>query len=127
MNPTLVAGTIIVTFAMAAYSIAIIGEQRRHRVSDFALTFLTLGVVLDITATACMIAGSPNSPFTLHGFVGYSALAFMLSDSIAVWRFRLRNRAEVMVSRSLHLYSRFAYLWWVAAYITGGLLVALAD
>jgi hypothetical protein len=29
------------------------------------------------------------------------------------------------VPRGLHLFTRAAYLWWVAAFITGGLLVAM--
>ena len=125
MNSLLIAGSVIVTAALAAYSIAIINEQRKHAIDRTTLVFITLGIMLDITATIFMIAGSPNSPFTLHGFLGYSALAVMLTDSILIWRTYLANGLKSAVGRSLHLYSRYAYLWWVVAYITGGLLVAM--
>ncbi len=124
MKPILMAGTVIVTAALVGYSIAILIEQRRRKITARVLTFLTTGVVLDVTATTCMIIGSTNSPFTLHGILGYSSLAAMLVDTIAIWRFRLVHGPDIPVVRSLHLYSRTAYIWWILAYITGGLIVA---
>ncbi|RME27553.1 MAG: hypothetical protein D6800_04925, partial [Candidatus Zixiibacteriota bacterium] len=77
MNSTLIAGTIIVQLALVAYTIGTVVLQRRKSPTRRALQFLTLGVVFDITATACMITGSPNSPFTVHGMLGYSSLLGM--------------------------------------------------
>ncbi len=122
MSPILIAGTTIVNLALIAYSVGIITEQRKHRVTRTVLWFLTVGVVFDIIATACMIIGSSNSPFTVHGILGYSSLAAMLLETSLAWRQRLRN-GEAKVSRGLHLYSRIAYIWWVLAYLTGALLV----
>ncbi len=125
MKPVLIAGTTIVNLALISYSIAVITEQRRHRVIPRVRLFLTLGVILDITATICMIIGSSNSPFTLHGILGYSSLAAMSLDAVLLWRHWMRHGEEV-VPRSLHIYSRYAYLWWIAAYITGAALVLFA-
>jgi hypothetical protein len=125
VSPILIAGTIIVNLALIAYSVGIITEQRKHRVTRTVLRFLTVGVVFDIIATACMIIGSPNSPFTAHGFLGYSSLAAMILETSLAWRQWLRN-GEAEVSRGLHLYSRIAYIWWVLAYITGAMLVFAA-
>lgn len=122
MKPVLVAGTIIVNFALLAYTIGTITEQRRHRVTRQVLIFLTIGVILDITATACMIIGSSNTPWTLHGILGYSSLTAMLIETALAWRHRLIH-GEGEVSRKLHLYSRVAYTWWVLAYLTGAVLV----
>ena len=115
----------VVTLALISYSIAILTEQRKRLVTNLVLAFLTLGVVLDISATAMMIIVSENSPFTLHGILGYSSLTLMLIDAILLWRFRSKNGPSERVSRPLHLYSRIAYIWWVAAYITGTLMVVL--
>jgi FtsH-binding integral membrane protein len=120
MNPLLITGTIIVTCALAAYSIAVITEQRKNKLSGFVLLFLTAGITLDITATCFMIAGSRHIPITFHGVLGYSALAAMLTDTIFVWKSRLKG--AVSLSRRLHLYTRFAYLWWVIAYFAGGIV-----
>ena len=68
-----------------------------------------------------MIIGSRRIPITVHGFIGYSALAAMLLDTILVWRFRTKKQDEV-VPRGLNLYTRLAYSWWVVAYIAGAVI-----
>ncbi len=125
MKLILIIGATIVTLALVSYSIAIIGEQRKRMITPLILTFLTIGISLDVIATCCMIIGSDNSPFTLHGILGYSSLTLMLIDTYLIWKFKLKNGYNVLVSSGIHLYSRIAYLWWVAAYITGSMLVIL--
>jgi uncharacterized repeat protein (TIGR03987 family) len=115
----------VVTLALISYSIAILTEQRKRKVINLVLIFLTLGVMLDIGATTMMIIVSENSPFTIHGILGYSSLTLMVIDAILLWRFRMQKGAAQKVSRPIHLYSRIAYIWWVAAYITGTLMVML--
>ena len=115
----------VVTLALISYSIAILTEQKKRKVINLVLLFLTLGVVLDISATAMMIIVSENSPFTIHGILGYSSLTLMIIDAVLLWRFRMKSGSEEKVARPLHLYSRIAYIWWVAAYITGTLMVVL--
>jgi hypothetical protein len=125
MNKFSLFGIIIVQLALICYSIAIITEQRKKLVSAFVLSFLTIGVIFDITATAFMILGSSHGIFTLHGILGYSSLVGMFTDSVIIWRFYKTNPTGTVVTRAVHLFSRFAYIWWIAAYITGALLVAL--
>ncbi|MCM2272337.1 MAG: hypothetical protein NDJ18_07280 [candidate division Zixibacteria bacterium] len=125
MKPVLIAGTIIVNLALVSYSIAVISEQRGHQVTPRVLRFLTAGVFFDITATICMIIGSSNSPFSLHGILGYSSLFAMTLDTFLIWRHWSRYK-EGQVPDLLHLYSRYAYIWWVAAYVTGAVLVFMA-
>jgi len=125
MNIYVQTGTIIVVFALISYSIAIITEQRKRKIINTVLFFLTLGVLLDITATTFMIIGSSKGPLTLHGFLGYSSLTGMTIDAVLIWRQKIKNGIGAAVPKGLHLYSRFAYIWWVLAFITGGLLVAL--
>jgi len=125
VNTALIMGTRIVVLALIAYSVAIFTEQRQRMVTQTVLLFLTLGILLDITATVCMIIGSPNSPYTLHGFLGYSALLGMVVDCFLIWKFRLTSGVNATPGKGLHLYSRYAYAWWVVAFITGGLLVTL--
>ncbi|MGA3094764.1 MAG: hypothetical protein ABSD79_05210 [Dehalococcoidales bacterium] len=119
MNPTLIKAVIVVTCALVSYSIAIITEQRKKSITKFVLTFLTLGVTLDITSTVLMIMGS--SGITYHGFIGWSALLVMLVDAILIWRYWVKNK-NATVSRGLNLYTRYAYAWWVVAYIAGAII-----
>ena len=125
MNISILVGTITVTAALLAYSIAVLTEQFKKKVNKTVLIFLTLGIVLDITATSFMIYGSSNSAFTLHGMLGYSALLAMLIDAYLIWKNYLKVGENI--KNSIHVYSLVAYLWWIVAFVTGGLLVALAN
>ena len=84
-----------------------------------------MGVFYDISATTLMILGSTKGLLTFHGFIGYSSLLGMSIDTFLLWKYNLKKGAEAIVSKSLHIYSRVAFIWWVMAFITGGLLVAL--
>ena len=118
-------GAVIVTLALISYSIGVITEQRKRKLVKAVLVFISVGIILDITATICMIIGSTNSPFTIHGFLGYSALVAMLIDVILIWKFFAKNLSGTKVPKQLHRYTLYAYLWWVVAYITGSLLVMI--
>jgi hypothetical protein len=122
MKPVLLAGTIIVQLALICYAVGIIIEQRRKIVTRAVAQFLALGVVFDITATLCMIAGTDRSLFTLHGILGYSSLIVMVTDTVLLLRYR-STKGEEKVTSGLHVYSRLAYIWWIVAYLTGAALV----
>jgi hypothetical protein len=121
LNPTLTRAVVVVTFALICYSIAVLTEQRRGALSLFILTFLTLGVLLDISSTTLMIIGSRQLVITVHGVIGYSALAVMLVDAVLLWR-QWRRGGAAKVPRGLNLYTRFAYGWWVVAYVAGAVI-----
>jgi len=118
-------GATVVTLALISYSIGVITEQRKRKLVKNVLLFISLGIILDVAATLCMIIGSTNSPFTIHGFLGYSALLGMLIDVVLIWKFKINNDAGIKVPKPLHRYTLYAYLWWVVAYITGSLLVMM--
>lgn len=126
MNPTLIIGTVIVTAALLFYSMSVWTEQRKQVLTPFSMATLSIGILLDVTATAFMIAGSRNIPFTAHGILGYTALAAMMVDTILTWRFWRSETKLGLVPRGLHVYTRFAYGWWVAAYLAGGLIASLS-
>lgn len=119
-------GSMIVIIALLFYSIGFINEQRKALVTSRILSFYTIGVILDITATVFMIIGSSKGMLTIHGFIGYSSLLGMLTDTVLLWRHYLKEGSVKKVNKGLHLYSRIAYTWWVIAFITGGLLVAIS-
>ncbi len=121
MKPILIAGSSLVTLALISYTVSFVKFHRAGRITKNILLFQTIGVILDVTATCLMIAGSSKGPFTLHGMLGYSSLALMLADTAFFWRSR---NLEHSPSR-LRNYSKLAYIWWVMAYLTGSLLVML--
>ena len=115
-------GALVVTFALIFYTIGFVKEQRKKIVNSIVLLYFTLGVIFDISATILMILGSSKG-FTMHGFLGYSALLGMCIDAFMLWKHNMKNGSEVKVSKNLNIYSRIVYIWWVLAYITGGLMV----
>ncbi len=121
MEPITIVGVVLVNVALIVYGIGIVGEQRSHRVSATVLRFLQVGVILDIVATSCMIIGS-GAGLSIHGYLGFSALAAMLSETGFAWRHRSVN-ADDEVPGWLHNYSRAAYGWWCIAYVAGAALV----
>jgi len=123
MKTITIIASVVVTLALISYSIGILTEQAKKTLNTIVLTFVTLGVFLDIAATIMMIIGSSNSPFSLHGILGYSSLTLMVTDAVLLWRLKIRSGYGA-VPGSLHIFSRIAYIWWVLAYITGALLVA---
>jgi uncharacterized repeat protein (TIGR03987 family) len=122
MNTLSTIGASIVTLALISYSIGIISEQVKKTLIPRVLIFISIGVTLDVTATVFMILGSRNSPFTVHGFIGYSALLVMMIELIRIWRTYRKKGLNAQVPLSVHRYSRYAYIWWVVAYITGSLI-----
>jgi hypothetical protein len=127
MNSILIKAVIVVTFALISYSIAVITEQRKGKITNRVLTFLTTGIALDISSTVLMIIGSGKIPITVHGFIGYSALSVMLIETILIWRFRMKNGSDMPVSKGLSTYTRFAYVWWVVAYIAGAIIAIVLE
>ena len=122
MPPVTIAAVTIVHLALICYTIGIVTEQRSHRVTNRTLRFLQVGVAFDIVATALMVVASGSGPFTLHGALGFSALAAMASETGLSWRHRTRH-GDDSVPGWLHQYSRLAYGWWLVAYVTGAVLV----
>lgn len=123
MNSISITGAFIITLSLLSYGIGSISLQRFKMVSPGVLWFLTMGVILDIIATIFMIVGSQNPGFTLHGFLGYSALLVMLIDVVFIWRVYYREKINVFAGEKLLLYSKVAYGWWIVAYLTGSMLV----
>jgi hypothetical protein len=119
-------GSFVVTIALIFYSTGFSKERRKKLVTGRVLLFYTIGVSLDITATILMIIGSSKGMITPHGLIGYSSLLGMLTDTILLWRHNLKHGPLTEVTRGLHIYSGVAFTWWIVAYITGGLLVAIS-
>ena len=123
MNSLAIIGAFIITLSLLSYGIGSIAVIRFKIVTPGVLIFLTLGVLLDITAVTFMIVGSSKGAFTPHGILGYSALLTMIVNLVLIWWWYIKNGFDTNISKSILLYSKIAYAWWLVAYITGSLLV----
>lgn len=124
MKPILIAGVTIVQLALISYAIAIILQSRIKTINKTVLVFLTLGVFFDITSTIFMIIGA-GKVISLHGFIGYSSLAGMLTDMIFSFRQVKRHGLESPLSEKFLRGSKVAFAYWVVAYITGATMVMM--
>jgi len=123
MNSLAIVGAFIITLSLLSYGIGSIAVIRFKIVTPGALIFLTLGVLLDITAVTFMIVGSSKGAFTFHGILGYSAMLTMIINLILIWWWYFKNGFDTNISNSILLYSKIAYPWWLIVYITGSVLV----
>jgi hypothetical protein len=118
-------GSALVTVALLCYSAAIFLEQTKGTLTRTVLVLLTSGAFFDITATACMIAGSSRGPFTLHALLGYSSLVLMLVAVVICWRLSTLKGKSLELPRSTLVYSRIAFVWWIVAYVSGAAIVLM--
>ncbi len=125
MKPVLLAGITIVNLALISYSVAILTQTRKRIINKQILTFLTIGVIFDITATICMIIGSAEGPVSLHGIIGYSSLAGMLTDTVFTYRNARRRGMNMMLKTRFVRASLAAYVYWILAYITGAVIIMM--
>lgn len=123
MNPLSIVGAFLITLALLFYGISSIAVQRFKIVTPPVLTFITLGVLTDLVAVTFMIIGSDKGAFTPHGILGYTATLTMIVDVGLMWQIYLKSGFDSVINKSVLLYSKIAYGWWVIAYITGSLLV----
>ena len=123
MNLLAIVGAFIITLSLLAYGIGTISIIRFKIVGSVALIFLTLGVIFDVTAVIFMILGAQGTPFSWHGIFGYSAFLVMLIDTFLVWRQYFLHGIDTRINKRLEVYSKYAYIWWVIAYITGSLII----
>lgn len=123
MQPLAILGAFIITLSLLSYGIGSIAIHRFKIVTPGVLIFLTLGVLLDIVAATFMIINSSKGAFTLHGILGYSGMLTMIINLILIWWWYFENGFDTIISKSILLYSKIAYAWWLIVYITGSVLV----
>ena len=123
MNILSVIGSFIITFALLSYGIGFISVLRFKLLTTWVIIFLTLGLILDIVAVCFMIAGSDNSPFSLHGIIGYIALLIMLVNVILIWKEYQLKGLDSQISLKIVRYTKFAYLWWLIIYFAGSMMI----
>jgi hypothetical protein len=125
MTPLRLAAVTMVTTALALYTIGALKELRARRATPGVCGTFAAGVAFDAMATVLMMLATQRGGLTLHSVLGYSALAGMATATILMWRHRLRAETEPL-GNGLHLFSRIAYVYWVAAYFTGAALAMMS-
>jgi hypothetical protein len=118
-------GAFVITLALLFYGAGSVSIHRFRNVSKGVLWFISIGLFFDIIAIVCMVIGLRNTPFSYHAIWGVLALLTMLVNLILLLIVYKKSGLDASINKSLYLYSRFAYGWWLVAYITGFLLIIL--
>lgn len=124
MSPVILFGVVAINLALVAYTVGVVAAHRRRRVSAFVLGILAVGVVFDLVATGCMVAGSHKPWFTPHGVVGYLALVVMVVAVARLWALH-RERPDAEIPPGLRAFLRIAYVVWLIAFGIGAALASM--
>ena len=66
-----------------------------------------------------MVLCSKNIPITVHGFIDYSALLIMCLKTFTTWNYSIKSLAVI---KKIKFIWNLAYIWWILAYIAGGII-----
>ena len=125
MSYVIIAGVILIHIAFILYSIFIYKEHKYKRATKGLLIAITSAVIFDVSATVCMMIGVAEEYFTLHGILGYSALAVMVTDAVFIWKHYNKFGSETPFSKTLNRNSKLGYVLWLIAFFTGELLAIM--
>lgn len=121
----IIVGVIFIHIALVLYSVFIYKENKHRRATKGVLWFITTAVVFDVSATVCMMLGTVEKYFTLHGILGYTALVVMITDAVFIWRHWNKHGSEVPFSDTLNRNSKLGYILWLIAFGTGEMLAVM--
>lgn len=125
MSYIIIAGVILIHIALVLYTIFIYKENKYKRATKGVVGFITGAVIFDITATGCMMIGTVENYFTLHGILGYSALLVMVTDAVYIWKHKLNYGSEMPFSKALNRNSKLGYVLWLLAFFTGEMVAVM--
>jgi uncharacterized protein YxeA len=125
MSYVIIVGVILIHIAFIMYSVFIYKEHKYKRATTGLLIFITAAVTFDISATVCMMIGTAEKYFSLHGILGYTALGVMVIDAIFIWKHKNKFGSEVPFSKTLNRNSKLGYILWLIAFFTGEMLAVM--
>jgi len=121
----IIVGVIFIHIALVLYSVFIYKERKYKRATKGVLGFITAAVIFDVSATICMMIGTVEKYFTLHGILGYTAVVVMITDAIFIWKHWNKHGSEVPFSDTLNRNSKLGYILWLIAFGTGEMLAVI--
>ena len=117
MTNELVISTILISLALAFYSIGVWSERLVGRLKRWHLVFFWGGLVFDTTGTAIMMEMAGGIGFDVHGLTGVLAIFLMLVH--AVWATVDLVRKDEKAITNFHRFSVFVWAVWLVPYLTG--------
>ena len=108
--------TIIITAALAFYSIGVWSERLAGELKAWHLIFFVLGLVCDTVGTGMMFDMVGGMTFDIHGITGLIAIVLMLIH--AVWALVVLLRKDEKAIKNFHKFSVVVWAIWLIPYFS---------
>jgi uncharacterized repeat protein (TIGR03987 family) len=108
--------TIIITLALAFYSIGVWSERFAGILKPWHLAFFWLGLICDTWGTGLMFEFAGGMMFDIHGLTGLLAIILMLIH--AVWATIVLWRKDERWINNFHKFSVIVWLIWLVPYFS---------
>jgi uncharacterized repeat protein (TIGR03987 family) len=123
MSPQLIVAASSMVLAAVLYTIAVFGERAASTLKPWHLALFWLGLGFDTTGTTLMSEIAGGWRLDLHGAVGGIAVVLMLVHSI--WATVALALKRERVLHGFHKFSVHVWALWMAAFVSGIVMVAL--
>jgi len=123
VSPTLILAIVAMLLAATLYTVAVFGERRAETLKPWHLGLFWIGLVFDTTGTTLMSQIAGGWKPDVHGVTGALAIVLMLAH--AAWATIALVMKRERVLRSFHKFSIHVWALWMAAFLSGIVLVAL--
>jgi uncharacterized repeat protein (TIGR03987 family) len=105
---------IIISLALAFYTIGVWSERFAGRLKAWHLVFFWLGFVCDTWGTGLMLEMAGGLTYDLHGLTGLLAIVLMLIHAVWATIVLLRKNERLIVS--FHKFSVVVWVIWLIPY-----------
>jgi uncharacterized repeat protein (TIGR03987 family) len=123
MSTTLMLAIGSMLLAATLYTVAVFSERAARQLKIWHLGLFWLGLAFDTTGTTLMSRIAGGWRWDVHGVTGALAIVLMLTHS--VWATTALLLKQERVVRSFHKFSIHVWALWMAALISGIVMVAL--
>ena len=123
MSSTLALAIVAMLLAATLYTIAVFSERAQATLKPWHLALFWVGLVFDTTGTTLMSGIAGGWRPDVHGITGAIAIALMLIH--AGWATTALMLKQERVLHSFHKFSVHVWALWMAAFVSGIVLVAM--
>ena len=120
----LISAVVAINLAFLCYSIGVLGEYRKKRLTWGYLGFFWAGLFFDILGTSLMGLIASQKPdagnSVFHQWTGGAALVIMLLHTL--WATSILWRKDEAWKRRFHYYSLIAWLVWLIPFFSGAVM-----
>ena len=125
MSFLLASSSVLITLALAFYSIGVWAERIQRYLKGWHIIFFWLGLAFDVAGTYGMSLMTPHfDPFDFHTLTGQIAIWLMLGH--AVWATIVVVRNAERARHTFHRFSLFVWLVWLVPYF-GGMFLGMTS